>query len=138
MTLVPKTRTGRPPVATVRPLQTDSRADRTIRKSPTTGMPSRKQLEALLADDPSDVFLRYAVAMAAASEGDIEDAITLMADLVADEPDYVPAWFQRGQLLAGAGRPEEARGVLVAGIEVARRTGDAHAAGEMTEFVESL
>ena len=101
-------------------------------------MPSREQLEQLLASDPTDVFLIYAVAMACASEGNVDEAIEKLAELVEEDPDYVPAWFQRGQLLAGANREEEARGVLVEGIDVARRVGDSHAEGEMTEFLESL
>jgi len=101
-------------------------------------MPSREQLEQLLAADPTDVFLAYAVAMACASEGDASEAIGKLAELVEDQPDYVPAWFQRGQLLAGANRVEEAREVLAEGIGVARRVGDSHAEGEMTEFLESL
>lgn len=101
-------------------------------------MPSREQLEQLLALDPTDVFLSYAVAMTCASEGDVGEAVTRLAQLVVDHPDYVPAWFQRGQLLAGLDRVEEARGVLAEGIVVARRVGDSHAEGEMIEFLESL
>ncbi len=101
-------------------------------------MPSREQLEQMLAVDPTDVFLKYAVAMTCGSEGDVGGAITRLAQLVVDHPDYVPAWFQRGQLLAGADRVEESRDVLSEGIVVARRMGDSHAEGEMTEFLESL
>ncbi len=101
-------------------------------------MPSREQLEQLLAADPSDVFLAYAVAMACASEGSPEEAIDRLAALVEDHADYVPAWFQRGQLLAGQGQVQAARDVLTEGIAVARRVGDSHAEGEMIEFRESL
>ena len=101
-------------------------------------MPSREQLEELLAAEPTDVFLLYAVALACASEGDTDQAVEKLAELVDEHPDYVPAWFQRGQLLAGVNRNEEAREVLVEGIGVARRVGDRHAEGEMTEFLESL
>ena len=101
-------------------------------------MPSREQLEQLLGDDPTDVFLIYAVAMACASEGNVDEAIEKLSELVDGQPDYVPAWFQRGQLLAGVNREEEAREVLVEGIDVARRVGDSHAEGEMIEFLESL
>ena len=93
-------------------------------------MPSREQLEQLLAADPTDVFLAYAVAMACASEGNPGEAIDRLAALVEEHADYVPAWFQRGQLLA--------RDVLIEGVTVARRVGDSHAEGEMTEFLESF
>ena len=81
-------------------------------------MPSREQLEQLLAADPTDVFLAYAVAMACASEGNPGEAIDRLAVLVEEHADYVPAWFQRGQLLAGEGREQEARDVLIEGVAV--------------------
>jgi hypothetical protein len=43
-----------------------------------------------------------------------------------------------GQQLAQLNRVNEARAVLRDGIEKARQTGDAHAAGEMSEFLASL
>ena len=61
-----------------------------------------------------------------------------LAALVEEHADYVPAWFQRGQLLASERRVQAARDVLTEGIAVARRVGDSHAEGEMTDFLESL
>ncbi len=101
-------------------------------------MPTRHELELLLDADPADVFLNYAVAMACASEGDPAEAVSRLDRLIDSHPDYVPAWFQRGQLLAGLGQVDEARQVLARGIEVASRVGDDHARQEMTEFLESL
>ena len=43
-----------------------------------------------------------------------------------------------GQQLARLNRIAEARTVLRDGIEEARRQGDSHAAGEMSEFLASL
>jgi hypothetical protein len=43
-----------------------------------------------------------------------------------------------GQQLASLGRTEEARDSLRSGIDQARAQGDAHAAGEMSEFLASL
>jgi hypothetical protein len=54
------------------------------------------------------------------------------------DPNYVAAYFQEAQFLAGRGQNEEARTLLRDGIAIARRTGDSHAAGEMTDFLESL
>jgi hypothetical protein len=50
----------------------------------------------------------------------------------------VPAFFMAGRQLAELGRIEKARDVLRVGIEAARQQGDAHAAGEMSEFLTSL
>ena len=55
-----------------------------------------------------------------------------------DAPPYVPAFFMAGQQLTRLGRVTEARDVLRDGIDQARASGDAHAAGEMSEFLVSL
>jgi hypothetical protein len=71
-------------------------------------------------------------------EGDHEASLTQLRGLMADSPPYVPAFFRAGQQLAGLSRTNEARTALRAGIEQARAQGDAHAAGEMSEFLTSL
>ncbi len=58
--------------------------------------------------------------------------------MIVEHPDYVPAYFMKGQTLARGERDEEARDTLLAGVEVATRTGDSHAAGEMSGFLETL
>jgi tetratricopeptide (TPR) repeat protein len=98
----------------------------------------REQIEAMLADDPADTFLRYSLAMELDKEGDHEASLARFADLTRDEPPYVPAFFMAGQQLARLGRLDEARAVLRGGIDAARTQGDTHAAGEMSEFLASL
>lgn len=101
-------------------------------------MSRRDQLEQLLVTEPHDPFLRYGLAMCCASDGDTETAITHFRQLLADHPDYVAGYFQLAQLLARLGETEQAQPLLRAGISVAVRIGDAHAAREMTEFLASL
>lgn len=101
-------------------------------------MSRREQLEEMLASDPDDVFLQYALAMECVSAGDVEDGLTRLAALNSAHPEYIAAWFQRGQALAGEGRSDEARDVLQQGIAEGKQVGDAHAVGEMTEFLASL
>ena len=101
-------------------------------------MPKREQIQEMLKSDPGDVFLHYALAMTYAADGDAETALARLQDVIERDPDYVAAYFQKGQLLAREGEPEEARKVVRRGIEVAGRTGDTHAAAEMTGFLESL
>jgi thioredoxin-like negative regulator of GroEL len=104
----------------------------------TQKLPTAQQLEQLLESDPDDVFLLYALAKARISEGDVEAGLDQFQAVIDRHPDYVPAYFQKGQALAERGRTEEARAVLVDGINVARKVGDGHAHREMTEFLESL
>jgi thioredoxin-like negative regulator of GroEL len=101
-------------------------------------MSRRERIEAMLADDPGDTFLRYSLAMELDKEGDHEASLAKFAELTRDNPPYVPAFFMAGQQLARIGRFDEARGILANGIEAARSQNDMHAAGEMSEFLASL
>ncbi|MEX0937263.1 MAG: hypothetical protein WDZ59_05330 [Pirellulales bacterium] len=98
----------------------------------------REKIEAMLADNPGDTFLRYGLAMEQAKEGDHDASLAGLQALMRDDPPYVPAFFMTGQQLAKLGRVEEARAALRDGIEQARTQGDSHAAGEMSEFLASL
>jgi tetratricopeptide (TPR) repeat protein len=101
-------------------------------------MPRREQIEELLKADPDDPFLKYALAKELASEGNLTAALAAFDRVIAEHPDYVAAYFQKGQTLAGEGDADAAREVLTRGIAVARRVGDAHAAGEMAAFLDTL
>ncbi len=101
-------------------------------------MSRREKIEAMLADDPADVFLRYSLAMELDKEGNHDASLQKFAELAADNPPYVPAFFMSGQQLVRLGRNEEARSVLRHGITSATEQGDGHAAAEMTEFLASL
>lgn len=98
----------------------------------------REKIEAMLADDPKDTFLRYSLAMELDKAGENDASLAKLGELTRDDPPYVPAYFMAGQQLVRLERVNEARTVLRDGIEAARVQGDAHAAGEMSEFLASL
>ena len=98
----------------------------------------REKIEAMFADDPNDEFLRYSLAMELDKEAEHDASLELLGGLTKDSPPYVPAFFMAGQQLARLERVSEARAFLRDGIEEARRQNDAHAAGEMSEFLASL
>jgi predicted Zn-dependent protease len=101
--------------------------------------PTRRQkIEAMLASDPRDVFLRYGLAIEQEKAGEHEASLAQLRALMAESPPYVPAYFRAAQQLAALARADEARAALREGIEQARRQGDLHAAGEMAEFLASL
>jgi predicted Zn-dependent protease len=101
--------------------------------------PSRKQkILEMLAEDPTDPFLRYGLAMEHAGTGEHAEAVRCLEELIRDKPDYVPAYVQAGQLLVRLGRDDEARSVYRAGIDAARKAGEGHAAEEMASFLEEL
>lgn len=101
-------------------------------------MSRREKIEAMLAEEPGDTFLRYSLAMELDKEGDHDGSLAKFAELYGEEPPYVPAFFMAGQQLERIGRTDEARAVLRRGIEAATRQGDTHAAHEMSEFLAML
>jgi thioredoxin-like negative regulator of GroEL len=101
--------------------------------------PSRREkIEAMLAEDPGDTFLRYTLALEQRSAGEHEASLAGLHELASEHPPYVPAFFMAAQQLVELGRIEEARARLRDGIEAARRQNDSHAAGEMSELLASL
>ena len=101
--------------------------------------PTRKEkLVAMLADDPGDLFLRYALALELHKEASHEESLQLLTELMAHDPPYVPAFFMAAQQLAQLERISESQVTARAGISVAEAQQDLHAAGEMREFLSSL
>ena len=103
-----------------------------------TELTRKEKLTAMLADDPEDLFLRYALALEYHKEANHEESLQLLAELRAHDPPYVPAFFMAAQQLAQLGRISEAQTVAREGIGVAESQQDLHAAGEMREFLTSL
>lgn len=98
----------------------------------------REKIEALLRDEPGDVFLRYSLALELESAGEWQACLEILEALGRGSPPYVPALQMAGQFLAARGHVEDARRALREGIEAARGQGNTHAAGEMAELLMSL
>lgn len=98
----------------------------------------RHRIEAMLAETPGDRFLRYSLALELEKDQAHALSLELLFGLTRDETPYVPAFFMAAQQLASLERVEEARSLLRDGIDQARRQGDAHAAGEMSDFLTQL
>ena len=101
-------------------------------------MPSVEQLESMLKDSPNDTFLLYALAMELDNCEEHDRSLEIFDKLIGLETPYVPAFFMAAQQLTRLERVDEARSKLRDGIEQARAQNDAHAAGEMSEFLMSL
>ena len=103
-----------------------------------TGKTRKQQIQEMLADDPSDPFLHYGLAMEHVSEGADAEAVRCLQELLRVAPDYVPAYLQAGQALTRLGCPAEARDAFSRGIAVALKQGDRHAAEEMQGFLAGM
>lgn len=103
-----------------------------------TTLSRRERIEAMLVDEPDDLFLQYSLALEWDKEGKNEKSLALLRALAFGAVSYVPAYFMAGQQLARLNRIEEARAILRDGIEAARTQNESHAAGEMSEFLTTL
>ncbi|TWU37196.1 tetratricopeptide repeat protein [Novipirellula artificiosorum] len=101
-------------------------------------MSRREKIEAMLAEEPQDTFLRYSLAMELKNEQRYDESLSRLEQMTHDTPPYVPAFFMAAQTLADLDRVDEARTYLRAGIDEARKQGDHHAAAEMSDFLTSL
>lgn len=95
-------------------------------------------LQEILAQNPSDAFARYGLAMEYANQGETETALSEFARLLETNPDYTPGYQMSAQTLLKAGREDEARKNLEAGIACATRTGNQHARAEMEAMLDEL
>ncbi|MBS1940046.1 MAG: tetratricopeptide repeat protein, partial [Bacteroidetes bacterium] len=73
-------------------------------------MPSERlaQLHAMLADEPGDRFLRYAIALEKKRNGNMEAATADLESLLREDPKYIACYYQLAVILADLGRTAEA------------------------------
>jgi len=100
--------------------------------------PRLESLLQFLEKDPDDSFTRYAIALEHVSEGNIEKGIAYLEDLLGRDPGYVATYLQLGYLYTETERKEDALAILKRGIDIARQSGDMHAASEMQDAIDEL
>jgi tetratricopeptide (TPR) repeat protein len=90
-----------------------------------------EKLQKLLERDPNDAFLLYGIALEHKKLGDAAGAIEFLDRVIARDPGYCYAYHQKGLTLESTGDLDAAKAAYRAGIEAAKRTGDAHAQSEI-------
>jgi hypothetical protein len=100
--------------------------------------PKRLKIEASLAEDPADPFLRYALAMQCLSDGETAEGRRLLSALIADCPEEVAACQQLGQSYIESEEFTAAGVAFREGIKRARTAGNTHAEGEMEVLLEQI
>jgi len=78
-----------------------------------------EQLQALLGENPNDVFLSYALALEHLSIGETEKGISILQDIIQKHPDYIAAYHRLGDVFFSLNQFKEAIDVLSAGIPLA-------------------
>lgn len=97
-----------------------------------------EQLRELLAEDPADLFVRYAIALELKSAGAMEEAARNLHDLLQDAPDHVPSYYQLALILGDLSRVAEAVSICERGAEQALAINDRKALAEIRELRETL
>jgi Tfp pilus assembly protein PilF len=92
----------------------------------------------MVAQNPTDSFARYGLAMECLNHGDLEGAVNEFRALLSINPNYAAAYYHCGQALEKLGRLTEARHVYEQGIETATRLGDLHTRGELEAVLDML
>lgn len=95
-------------------------------------------LENLTKGGSKDPMAWYGLAMEYRTQGRLEDSLAAFETLRKESPDYVAMYLMCGDVLSKLGRKDEARSWYEAGIEVARKKGDSHAAGELESALAGL
>lgn len=94
-------------------------------------MSRKAQIEALLADSPTDAFLRFALAKEYEKEGADAGAREVYEALIADQPEYIGTYYHLGKTLERVGEPAEAWRVYSEGIKITKKLGENHAMREL-------
>lgn len=95
-------------------------------------------LEQMVQSGKADSFARYALGMEYRKEGRVDDAVRTFTDLREIDPAYVAQYLMAGQMLVEAGRRDEGKIWLETGVAQARKSGDAHALGELESALAGL
>ncbi len=93
------------------------------------------QLLEMLKEEPNDSFLRYAVAIEYDVAGNHPEAVSRIEGLIADQPDYLGAYYKLGQLYEQVRDDAKALDVYRRGAEVAKRQNNTKTLGELNTAI---
>lgn len=96
------------------------------------------QLRALLAEEPNDPFLRYAIALELKRAGRMEEAAADLERLIREDPKYIACYYQLALILVDMGRAAEAIDVCEVGSLQCLTTGDRKARNELIELKNAI
>lgn len=95
-------------------------------------------LEAMTKSGKADAFAWYGLGMEYRREGRSDDALATFEQLRSLHADYLPMYLMAGQTSLDAGRSEEARRWLEAGIALAKAQSNGHALGELESALANV
>ncbi|MBS1682969.1 MAG: tetratricopeptide repeat protein [Bacteroidetes bacterium] len=96
-----------------------------------------KMLEQFVAEDPTDPFNQYALALELAPV-DKGRAKKIFDELITSNPSYVPSYYQAAILYLDMDLSAEASKIIKLGIAEARKQHNMKAAGELNALLDEL
>ncbi|TXI76720.1 MAG: tetratricopeptide repeat protein [Flavobacteriales bacterium] len=97
-----------------------------------------QQLRTMLAEEPNDLFLRYAIALELKRAGEMEQAIAALEDILKHSPEHIASYYQLALMLGEIGRAQDAISVCEAGSLQCLIAGDRKARAELLELKDAL
>jgi predicted Zn-dependent protease len=95
-------------------------------------------LEKVTEEGTADPFPWYGLALEYRNLGRVDEALQTFTTLRTQSPTYVPMYLMCGQMLEKAGRIDDAREWLLAGLSAAAKAGDGHAKSELESALSLL
>jgi len=97
-----------------------------------------EKIKEMLTENPSDSFLKHALALEYIKVGNDNDARKLFESVLENEPGYIGSYYHLAKLLERIGETNEAIKIYEKGMEEARRAGDSHSLSELRSAFEEL
>lgn len=91
-----------------------------------------------LQKNPTDNFLRHALALEYVKLGDDDKAQTLFEAVLEDSPDYIGSYYHLGKLLERKNEKQSAINCYEKGMNAAKAANDQHAYNELQAAYEDL
>ncbi|MCC6818165.1 MAG: hypothetical protein IT245_04680 [Bacteroidia bacterium] len=101
-------------------------------------MDRKSQIINMLELNPSDVFLRYALAMELVSENLTSQAIDSLVQIKISNPEYLPIYYQLGKLYESQNLNDLAIESYEQGMELAALNNEAKTLSELKSALEEL
>ncbi len=92
----------------------------------------------MIAQDPTNGFARYGLAMEYSKSEHYAEAIAEFRGLVERDENYSAAYYHGGQALEKVGQLDQARAFYEKGIEITTRKGDSHTRAEIEAALSLL
>ncbi|PUV21711.1 MULTISPECIES: tetratricopeptide repeat protein [Sphingobacterium] len=89
------------------------------------------QLNEFLKESPEDPFLKYAIAAEYLKQNNEQEALDRFEKLINSHPDYVGTYYHLGKLYEKLDKQELAIKTYKQGIDIARKSRNFHALGEL-------